>query len=394
MESGEADVEPPDSPPSRRGLKRLIVIAGAAVVVVAVGAVAAAMFLLRGTGEVLTKMVPADSTVYATVYLDPALKQKMNIHELLAKFPATRTSSDLQSTIEKEVDRAFSGTGLTYKRDIQPWLGTQIGVVVRTSGGSPKVAVLVASRNDKGAEGALAKYRKGPTGSQDTWKDESHGGVTVSVGTRFGEVYAYVGHAVVLGDDAALIDSIVDTSDGKAAALDASAAYTSALLPLPKERLGLVYVNAAALVGQLKRSLASSGVEFGQSSAGLSQLDAYKSVAMTVSAQPNGVAADINVTVDRSKLSPEQRQEVATPPPQNMVPAFAPANTFGLIAVTGFRQAAQSFLDQASASNPDFTSVADDLGLSGPDGVVAHLSGDMGAVFGPGQSSPVRPERG
>jgi hypothetical protein len=373
-------------------LKRVVLIAGAALVVLAIGAVASAMFLLRGTGDVLTRMAPADSSVYATVYLDPALKQKMNIRGLLAKFPATRTSSNLQSTIAKEVDHLLSGTGLTYGSDVKSWLGTQIGVVVWMSGGSEKVAVLVASKDDGAAEAALAKFRKGPRGLEETWKEETHDGVTVSVGSRLGRVedaFAYVGHAVVWGDDQALIDHIIDTSDGKAAALAGSAAYANALQPLPKERLGLVYVNAAALVARLKQSIASGGIDFTESPSGLSQLDAYRTFAMTVSAQPDGVAADIDVTVDPSKLTPEQQREAAMPPHENTVLAVAPQNTFALIAVTGFRQAAQNFLDQASASSPDFTSAADDLGLTGPKGVVAHLSGDMGLLVGPGKASPI-----
>ena len=78
----EIAVAPP--PPGASLLKRTLIAAGALVVVGGIAALAIAFIALRGTGDVIDRMVPANSTVYVTVYLDPALKQKLNLR--LANF--------------------------------------------------------------------------------------------------------------------------------------------------------------------------------------------------------------------------------------------------------------------------------------------------------------------
>src|SRR3990172_3508612 len=94
-------------PPARKSkIGSTVAIAVAMVLVVAVGAGAAVLFALRGTGDVLIGKVPQDSYVYATAYLDPAAQQKVNMVNLLRKFPALE-QEDVGKKFNELVDDAL-----------------------------------------------------------------------------------------------------------------------------------------------------------------------------------------------------------------------------------------------------------------------------------------------
>ena len=116
---------------------------------------------------------------------------------------------------------------MRFDRDIRPWLGSEVAVVV-----GPKAshsAFLVASKDDGAAGLLLAKVQRGPTGRTSTWSTRSHDGVVIHVfpGGVGGPAVAYavLDHAVVLSDDASLVEQIIDTDHGRHANLASSADY-------------------------------------------------------------------------------------------------------------------------------------------------------------------------
>ena len=124
-------------------------------IVVAGGVIGAFAFLLRGSSDVLTKMVPSDASVYATVYLDPALGQKLALRDLVHRFPATDTSAEIDQRLSRFFDQGLQVTNLSFQSDIRPWVGSQAGVVVRIGATSTDFALLVASKDDAAAQAAL-----------------------------------------------------------------------------------------------------------------------------------------------------------------------------------------------------------------------------------------------
>jgi hypothetical protein len=374
-------VVPP--PPGMSLLKRILIAAGAFVVVGGIAAIAIAFIALRGTGDVIDRMVPANSTAYVTFYLDPALKQKLNLRDLIKRFPDLARSDELERRINQVLDQALNGSGLTAK-DIRPWLGTQVAVTVQFDGERALVAVLVASKDDALATAALAKIRTGPEQGQDTWKEENHGGVVVSVASRNGEpdgAYAIVDHIVLVGDQAAIND-VIDTSQGKSPSIQDSDKFAQAIASLPTERLALAYVDFGPLIGELQRASEQQGTDLSGISSSLGQLDAFTALGATLSAQPNGIALDLGVGFDPSKLTATQRQVMAEAPRQNPVLSFTPKDAYGVVAATGFGQTLQAAIDQFKKDDPaGFAQLDAQVGLSA---MLGDLSGDFGLEVSPG----------
>jgi hypothetical protein len=370
----------------RRGGGRLWLIAAGVVVALGIGAGAFAFIMLRGTGEVLVGMAPSDSTAYVTAYLDPSASQKLHLRSLVHKFPAVRTDEQLRMFIDKAVDTALSDSGLAFERDVRPWLGSQIAEVVRIEGGRTQMAVLIKSKNDGAALAALAKIRQGPRGSSQSWSEANHGGVTVSVGHSSSggseeQAYALIDHAFVAANSEALLEDIIDTDQGKRANLNSSAAYTKIRDALPSNTLGIAFVSAQPLIREFAGPLLAAGAP--EVPSALAQLKAFTGVGFSVSAESNGIAADFTIGIDRARLTTDQQQALAVSTHQSTVLTSIPKDAYGLITFTGLTQGLESSVNQA-ARDPSARQALDDLGLTGPGGVIAHLTGDGGLEAGPG----------
>jgi hypothetical protein len=366
---------------------RPLPIAAAIALVMALGGGAFALVALRGSSDVLTNIAPADTDVYATISLDPALRQKLNLRGLVNKFPALGSDGQITQQINKLLDQAFQGSGLTFQKDVRPWLGSQVAVVDR-SVSQPQVAVLVASKDDGAAEAAVDKARTGSAGRSFTWTRASRGGVDVWAGIPKSSsqdpiAYALVGHAVVLSNSAALVRDIIDVAQGKDAALDSSADYAKAVAGLPTERLGVVYVHFPPLIQQLKRALEATGSDFTNTPTVFGQLDAYRGMAVVISAQSNGVAADVNIALDPSKFTLQQRAALQDQEKGDALLPWIPKEAFGAMLFDGLRETTQAQIDQVLKADPSAKKTLDDLGVTGTDGVLAHLTGPAGFEVGP-----------
>ena len=120
-------------------IQRSLIIAGSlAVATVLVGA-GLKLYSLRGSPDVMTRMVPSNTDVYATVYLDPSLKQKMNLRGLLGKFPQLRSNGGIDAQLDRLMNSFLeqSRTGWSFRSDVRPWLGSQVGLIVRVVDGEP-----------------------------------------------------------------------------------------------------------------------------------------------------------------------------------------------------------------------------------------------------------------
>jgi len=356
-------------------------------VALAGGAAAIAFFALKGTADVMDKMVPANANVYVTAYLDPGAGQKLALLGLSRKFPALANNQTLSNTVNEALDKLLEGTGLRAP-DVRPWLGTQVSVVVRVQKGHTYTAVMIASKNDQQARAAMAKFRAGPEGKLDAWSRRPHGGVMISVGTSGGtpaDAYALVGHTAVLANDPAIIDDIIDTREGKMPSLTSSANYAKTFSGLPRDRLRLSYVDLEALLQQINQGLQNSGIPNSSVLPGsFGQLDAFTGLGVTLTAHSNGLSLDASVLFNPGKLTADQRAALSATAHQNAILSFTPAAAYGVFAETSFRQTVQAALHQFS-DDPSFAGVDQELGLTE---AATHLSGDAGLESEPGTVRP------
>jgi hypothetical protein len=384
---------PPSAAPSWLRRHRLPLVACGTVLGLGVLSVSAALALMSAKPAAsVEKMVPANADTMVVVNLDPSVSQKLNLVRVLHRFP--QTSSD--KSISDALDSALKGSGLSYSGDLQPWIGGELGFSARlnfdatlekTAG-----ALYAISRDDTRARATLAKLRTSATGKQLSWTVEIYNGFQVSVGTPAKAAdqpvaYSLLDHVVVIANSASLIHDIIDTEQGRMARLTDSAGYKATVSGLPSDRLGLAYVNGASLVTGIKKQLARVPAASSPVMGNISDLDAFTGIGASVSASGQGINADLLVKLDESRLSPSTRQALTSSGRPDAVLSWIPRGSDAFIAVGNLNRTIQSLID-SSKSDPSIKGSTDALGLTGPAGVLNHLSGDAALEVQLGAGTP------
>ncbi|MEX0754795.1 MAG: DUF3352 domain-containing protein [Actinomycetota bacterium] len=381
--------DPAPSSRKKRSTGVVLAIIVGAIVIVAGAAVATTMFMLRGADEALATKVPASAQVFAAVYLDPSASQKVNLFRLTEKFPALGGEEQIEAELDSTLDDALEPMGLT-SDDVTGWVGSQVGVTARMGADASDIqgAVLIATDDEAAARTALEKAR-GAEGSDTTWTQQEYGGADLWIGaSEFGDdqVVAIVDGVVVFGSDRGFVEDVIDTANGDLEALEDTPSYTEAIDELPDGKLAAVYVDVGAFVRQGLEQATTTG-ELGAAQAGLGGLDpeAFGGMGMSISAQPNGIAMDVSVGYDPSKLPAELRDQLGADTGPNELLNDTPTDSYAVIAQTGIDRGLEQALVQAGPMLPEL----DELGLTGPDGVVENLTGDLVVTAGPSSSTSV-----
>src|SRR5919198_3219471 len=77
-----------------------------------------------------TELVPAGAALYGEATLEPKGDQKAAVDSILAKFPGGGQAGEkLKEAIEKGLRE--SDAGITFKDDIEPWLGDEAAYFAR-----------------------------------------------------------------------------------------------------------------------------------------------------------------------------------------------------------------------------------------------------------------------
>ncbi len=376
-----ASVPPPPAPdatqpiaplttrePRSRAATIALLVAAAVVLLGVVGA-SAAYFLLRGSPEAVLTKVPSGADFVAVAHLDPAASQKMNLFRMAEKFPDIGSEEQLTQKVDGMLDDALSGSGLTHE-DLG-WVGGEVGGYADVGAGSPSYAVMIASDDNGAASAALQKTRDT---SGTTYTSSTMDGVEVwSPASSDQPTEAILDDTVVLASSPEAMQAVITTSNGDTTIQD-DATFTGVMDELPDDNLGFVYVNVGSI---------ASLVDLipGQTSGLTSQLDAYKGAAFSISAESNGLAIDSAVTTDPSKLTAAQREALGSGP--NPLLALAPADAYAVVTSSGIGSALEDSVTQFAQLGPGPARTIERLGLIGPNGVLQHLTGDLGLQVGP-----------
>ena len=400
---GGWSMPPPPPPPAdyapmvvpRRSRKPLVAVLIAIVVVAATVGGVLGFRLLGGSADSLASMAPSDTIVYVNAHLDPSAGQKLALNGLLDKFP-TLGGSSRDATINGWIDSALQPTGLTHS-DVRPWLGSDISLVVPSSAlgyASPSnttyapadFAVLVSSTNDSAAQAAITTLRQ-KSGPNAHWTTSTFDGVTLqNLAGLDGATFAVTNHALIVGDTANAVHQVIETAQGKHAALASNASYTKAAGEVPNDHIGFAFVDLGGIVAKMPRG---SGQLLPQQA--LDALQGYRGAAAALVAQSNGLSVSAVEDFDPSKLSADQRSQIAQAGHVNGSLAFMPRTAYAAGMLTGLKQALQGALSTVgSGFGIDIGSLLQQFGITGPGGIVDHLSGDGGIELTP-DSSPALP---
>src|SRR5438552_9260947 len=388
---GAVSQPPPalSSSPSWFPRYRLAVFSAAGVVLVGAIAVAAVLAVAKPNPSI-EKMVPATHDVLLIANLNPSLAQKVNLLRAVHSFPDTKTDA----AISTKLDEAFKDTGLSFTNDVQSWLGGEVGVSgqlnFENSADSP-FALFAASRDDTKAKAVLAKLRSGSFGKKYTWKDETYNGITITSGTPTATsvkpvAYSLVDHVVVAASSAALIHEIIDTDQGRSARMVDSADFKATMKLLPSDRLGMGYTAGKSLVASPKKQMAKPSTLGLPALKTLDDLNALQGIGAAVPATGTGVASDVAVKLDVNRLSPATRQAFNATGRPDAVLRWIPKTSDGFLAISNLDKSIKTPLDQYG-SDASVKASADAVGLTGPQGILPHLTGDLGVEVELGNNS-------
>ena len=144
---------------SRRGL----VVASAAVASVLVlgGVSFGAYSLLSADSDQPAGAIPANAVAYARIDLDPSAGQKVNLFNLLDRFPEfaeetgiSSDTADLRKLVVEEMLKD-SGCDLTYKDDFEPWVGDRAGFAAVPVGDTATPVISIQVEDEAAAEKAV-----------------------------------------------------------------------------------------------------------------------------------------------------------------------------------------------------------------------------------------------
>ncbi|MDQ4027784.1 MAG: DUF3352 domain-containing protein [Actinomycetota bacterium] len=217
----------------------------------AVGGIAygAMSFWAGAVEDEAVDLVPGDAAVYANVFLNPSRNQKRAIRDLLAKFEEAPTPDEATDELAKLIDEGLEDVGLTFKEDIDPWLGRQVAFFASDfEAGSPTAAALIETEDEAATrevvdklddQGAVEPQDKSYEGVEYTFYAEDEQGNPFASG--FVEDFWVVG-----SEDG--FKAVVDASKGESLAENEQFVDTTGLLS--DDYLALFYFDAERLVNE------------------------------------------------------------------------------------------------------------------------------------------------
>jgi hypothetical protein len=203
----------------------------------------------EGAASGAVELVPANAFVYGEATLEPEGDQKQAIDSILSKFPGGGQAGEkLKELIEKGLRE--SDAPITFKDDIEPWLGDEAAFFASApgrNGGDPQEAAgLIATDDEDAARDALEKSAEGDLKTQD------YNGVDLLTDDS-GEAGAVLEGFLVLGSPEG-VKAVIDTSQGDGNKLADDEDYGNAIDGAAEDRLGFVYVNMPLFLRAAERS--------------------------------------------------------------------------------------------------------------------------------------------
>jgi hypothetical protein len=191
-------------------------------------------------------IVPATAPLYAEATVRPEGKLRDDAEAALSKIlktndPGAKITSALQDASKQQGD-------LSFKDDIEPWLGDRIGVAVTALHGNNDAdyALVIASTDDGKADDALSKH-KGAV-------KRSYKGVDYRFDAKDKTAAAVVDHRVVIGTENGL-KATIDASEGDS--LAEGNALQGVRAKVAQDRIGLFYLDFQGLFRTISQSAGS-----------------------------------------------------------------------------------------------------------------------------------------
>jgi hypothetical protein len=245
------------------------------------GAVAAGCGSSSGSGgsDDPAALIPAGAPVYVEGVLQPDGKVGSDLEGALKKILRT---DDPGAKITQLLNDRGKGEKVTFKDDVEPWLGDRFGVAVTAlhNGRDADYVAVIASKDDGKAAKMLAKQ------SGDIVK-RSYKGVDYRFDRKDRTATAIVDHRVVVGTEPGL-KAVLDAKGGDT--LDESNGLGAVRSKVDQDRVGLFYLDVQGLLRTVAQT-ASSDPQVGAMLQSFSSA-APKTIGAALQAQPDALRID------------------------------------------------------------------------------------------------------
>jgi Protein of unknown function (DUF3352) len=231
------------------------------------------------------QIAPAKSVLYVELTVRPQGAQRSGAEAGLT----TLLGYSPDAKIQNAVGGLFKNSGINYSRDVRPWLGQKIGIVLTTFSKSG-LGLIAPTSNPKAA---LATLQRGE--SKANLSTQSYDGVSYEQGVDQGTPVALgiIGHNAVVASPQAF-KAIVDASHGSS--LLGQASFTSAFGNLPSSSLVRAYVNGPAAVTALSALPSISAQARRELSTENARGKIPSALAMAVSISAQTIATEVHAT--------------------------------------------------------------------------------------------------
>lgn len=268
-----------------------------------------------GGGADPAAAIPSTAPVYVEATVHPDGKLGDDVDAVLKKVLRT---NDPSAKLKGLVDEAGKKDGVTYDKDIAPWLGDRVGVgVLSVAGSRPDFVAVAGSKDDAKARAAFAKNRQ-PT-TKRTYK-----GVEYRLDPKDGTATAAFGGRAYVGTENGLKAAIGAAKGGQALA-DANG-LRAAREKVASERAGFMYFDVQGLLRLAQQGGSGADPQIG---AVIQTLGGAlpKTVAAAVEADPDLMRVDaVSIGTPRSASSGRSGADAVAQLPGDAFAAFGVAD--------------------------------------------------------------------
>ena len=201
-------------------------------------------------------VVPTSTLAYAQAVIRPTGTLARDINAASERLLGIANPG---AQLDALIDKSAPG-GLSYEKNIRPWLGARAGVALLSIGsGAHTEAVLVLDQtNDAKARAALSTHVLFQTnGKPDATTPGSYRGVSYIDDQTSHAVAGVVGQFVVIANNPAAFDATVDVEKG-ASSLASASSYQQSLGQTLTDSAGTAYADLGRLVALIPASGVSS----------------------------------------------------------------------------------------------------------------------------------------
>ena len=300
-------------------MQRLVIALVTLIGLTAAAVVAGYLFVFSVATDRAAALAPADSAFYVNVYLEPSTAQQMNLAGLIGRLPGFADDASLDEKVDQVVQNLLSETGIDYREQIKPWLGSQIALA-GWPGDELVEPVPVVIADVKDVEAARTSVADALAEGGTRFVAETYEGVEIQVSETTS--YAFVGDALVAGPTPEAIQAVIDVERGADSLAD-QADFVATMESLEPDHLASAYIDLTAL---------------GEAAGVTDQMSGVTTAGAVLVAETDGLRLSASAPFDADTAAPSNAAGFALGGEPSSLVDWMPADTVAEAVVFGLRQ--------------------------------------------------------